>query len=328
MRYANFRLRGYHNNDCFSSVSRDHSNTPFVMLRDTLKRQGIELNTPDVNQDREVEFEIHVDFHQSPKGTKKFLLLWEPNHVRPRNFSQLLTAGYDEIFSWDDELVEKYGFKKFFLPVYLPPLGTQRPFESRSLFCCLIAGNKTGRCASPADLYKERQRTIRWFEGNKSNQFDLYGGGWDKRGASPGVIGRLSSDLSKYIYKLTGMKAFPSYRGTVASKQDILGDYRYTICYENSKAAGYISEKIFDAFFAGCVPVYWGATNIEAYIPQSCFIDRRLFEDNNDLYQYMASITPVEYGRFQESIKSFLMSESANRFYPQNFVSTCLRCIN
>lgn len=327
MRYANFRLRGYRKNDCFSSVSGAHSNTPFVMLRDTFKRRGIELNTPDVNEDREIEFEIHVDFHQSPKSKRKFLLLWEPDHVRPRNFGQLLDSGYEEIFSWDDELVANYGFKKFFLPVYLPPSGTQRTFESRSLFCCLIAGNKAGRVASLRDLYEERQRVIRWFEGNRPNQFDLYGVGWDKRGASPGVLGRLSSDLSKYIYKLVGMKPFPSYRGQVSSKHDVLSDYKYTICYENSKAAGYISEKIFDAFFAGCVPVYWGATNIEAYIPTSCFIDRRLFADNNELYQYMVSITPADYGRFQESIQSFLMSDSAARFYSPYFVSTCLSCI-
>ena len=43
--------------------------------------------------------------------------------------------------------------------------------------------------------------------------------------------------------------------------------------------AGYISEKIFDCFFAGTVPLYLGAPDIEDYIPADTFIDLRQFRE-------------------------------------------------
>jgi hypothetical protein len=59
-----------------------------------------------------------------------------------------------------------------------------------------------------------------------------------------------------------------------------LEKYKFSICYENARdTPGYITEKIFDCFFAGCVPIYWGANNITDHIPKECFIDKRDFED-------------------------------------------------
>ena len=34
----------------------------------------------------------------------------------------------------------------------------------------------------------------------------------------------------------------------------------YNICPENSVGEGYFTEKIFHAFEAGCVPIYWAGT--------------------------------------------------------------------
>lgn len=36
---------------------------------------------------------------------------------------------------------------------------------------------------------------------------------------------------------------------------------------ENSIAKDYVSEKVYHALVAGCVPIYWGAPNIEDYVP-------------------------------------------------------------
>lgn len=36
---------------------------------------------------------------------------------------------------------------------------------------------------------------------------------------------------------------------------------------ENSIATDYVTEKLYDAFVAGCVPVYYGAPNIEDLLP-------------------------------------------------------------
>ena len=37
-----------------------------------------------------------------------------------------------------------------------------------------------------------------------------------------------------------------------------LQQFRFNLCPENSNNKGYVTEKIFDAIKAGCVPIYWG----------------------------------------------------------------------
>jgi len=45
----------------------------------------------------------------------------------------------------------------------------------------------------------------------------------------------------------------------VGHKKPIMEQYKFSIYHENARnIPGYITEKIFDSFFAGCVPVYWG----------------------------------------------------------------------
>lgn len=41
----------------------------------------------------------------------------------------------------------------------------------------------------------------------------------------------------------------------------LLRDYRFNICPENTNAPGYVTEKIWHAHAAGCIPVYWGSGN-------------------------------------------------------------------
>ena len=41
----------------------------------------------------------------------------------------------------------------------------------------------------------------------------------------------------------------------------------------------FITEKIFHAIIAGCVPIYLGAPNICKFIPKKTFVDLRDFEN-------------------------------------------------
>ena len=43
------------------------------------------------------------------------------------------------------------------------------------------------------------------------------------------------------------------------NKIQYLSRFRFSICPENSNAPGYVTEKLFEAFLAGAVPIYWGA---------------------------------------------------------------------
>ena len=44
-------------------------------------------------------------------------------------------------------------------------------------------------------------------------------------------------------------------------KTENLKRFYFNICPENSNAFGYVTEKLFQAIFSGCIPVYWGSYN-------------------------------------------------------------------
>ena len=91
---------------------------------------------------------------------------------------------------------------------------------------------------------------------------------------------------------------------------------------------GYISEKIFDCFFAGCVPVYLGASNITDFIPSDTFIDRRKFSGYSELFDYMNGLSESDYLNYQHSIKRFLKSQKILPFGADYFVNLILQEIN
>jgi hypothetical protein len=45
------------------------------------------------------------------------------------------------------------------------------------------------------------------------------------------------------------------------NKLEYLQQFKFNLCPENSDNIGYVTEKIFDAHKAGCIPLYWGSGN-------------------------------------------------------------------
>ena len=70
------------------------------------------------------------------------------------------------------------------------------------------------------------------------------------------------------------------------NKIDLLTNYRFNICYENDIQLGYTSEKLFDAKFSGCIPLYFGdADYSKKDFNQKCFRNRLDFDNNYDFIQ-------------------------------------------
>lgn len=49
--------------------------------------------------------------------------------------------------------------------------------------------------------------------------------------------------------------------------------YRFVVCVENTRASGYITEKIVSAFLAGAIPIYIGAPDVAAHFDQQAFVN-------------------------------------------------------
>jgi hypothetical protein len=52
----------------------------------------------------------------------------------------------------------------------------------------------------------------------------------------------------------------------------LLSQYKFMITFENNSLAWYNTEKIFNAFQAGIVPIYWGDPLIDRVYNPECFV--------------------------------------------------------
>ena len=101
--------------------------------------------------------------------------------------------------------------------------------------------------------------------------------------------------------------------------------YKFAMAYENAKFPGYVTEKIFDAFFAGCVPIYLGAPNVTDYIPAETFIDRRNFRDYGELYKFLTNMPEKDYRGYVRAIEEFVRGDRIKFFGAENLTGIVLK---
>jgi len=311
--------QGYYlNNKIFDlmdvKANRDNCLYIYYSLKEAFSKKKIDFSTQDINNINDSSIVIYNDMPRvKPKASdvnKSYLLLRESEVIRPDNYDIKSHSCFTKIFTWDDRLVDN---KKYFKInfCFLFPTSINTLLQNKVKLCALIAGNKT--VSHPLELYSKRVEAIRWFENNHPEDFDLYGMGWDKYYFSgPKFIRALNR-----IKPLTRMLApsYPSYRGKVVEKKSTLEKYKFAICYENAKEIpGYITEKIFDCFFAGCVPIYWGADNVAEYIPSDCYIDKTKFNSYESLYDYISCMPEHEYLDYLNAIDCYLHSTQSDGF--------------
>lgn len=314
---------GFRDNAIFDlegSINRDNCLYPWWLLRETFAGCGVDLSTEDMPRGEPLAFELHVDALDRQGGAGScFLLMMETPLTWPANARRDLLARYRHVFAWDDEIVREIGASKIRYPLYSQP-GGGSGWEGRPSLCCMIAGNKSANVRDGRELYSERVRTIRWFETHAPADFDLYGVGWNAPAPGPGRARRAMAKAAGYVMRLTGVTSFPSYRGPVRHKQEVLAAHRFSICYENAQGfRGYVTEKIFDSFAAGCVPVYWGAPNVTDDIPAGCFIDRREFASLGELHAFLRGMTEREFVAYQDRIREFMAGSAIVPFLARTF---------
>lgn len=326
MIYANIYASGHSKNSMFAMEDSVHRFNPTHtprMLREAFLKRGIELNTPDVNQGRDIAFELFSDAREFVEdGIPKYLITLENPNINRLNENRDYCKRFRKVFAWDKRLHDLPNV----VPIMVPNRLEFEPFPAfaeRDIFSCLINANKMFRESLPNDLYLERINTIRWYERNAPTYFELYGMGWQKPSPAFNLRGKLKRSLASLRVKLHGYKPFPSYRGEVRDKSAALHRSKFAYCYENTIGPdNYITEKIFDSFLSGCVPVYWGAENVLEHIPADCFIDRRQFKDTAGVHRHLLSITPETYKRYQTEIAGYLRSEQSRRFSTEEFAMT------
>ena len=165
-----------------------------------------------------------------------------------------------------------------------------------------------------SEVYIKRLEAIKFFSNEKS--FDLFGGGWNKKQKD-----------SNFLMQQTIEKC---YRGQIPdkAKQDYLQHYKFSIVFENTIFPGYLTEKIFDCFFAGVIPIYLGDPQIEEKIPSSCFIDARKFPNYEYLADYLHSMSTEEAAGYLHAASTFISSSEFEPFTSSFFANTIVQTLN
>lgn len=304
---------GFEKNDALFNLSeRDECLKAFYCLRQALQEKGfnVKITTLSAPVD-DVAFILAFDVPPYPNALENIarynpeqtiLFLWEPPTVKSYNYSKKYHEPFGKVYTLLDALVDNQRYFKFFYPQPRMHMLENPPAFASKKLCTLIACNK--QSSYPLELYSERLKVIAFFEEKNADDFDFYGFGWQQ-------------------------EQYKNFKGDVPCKLNCLQNYRFSICYENMRdVPGYVTEKIFDSFFAGCVPVYWGANNIAHYIPKSCFIDRRDFGSMQELYDYLRAMNEEEYNRYLRNIRGFLQSSYAEVFSIEHFIKTVFEAMN
>lgn len=199
---------------------------------------------------------------------------------------RLIKNTFPVFLTYQDDLVDDDKFIKLW------PTNNIRPFVRNNIIdyderglASIICTNRLSS-EEPGELYSERKRIIEWFEIHDQYQFGIYGRRWD---------------------------GYRNYKGICVEKSEAYDKYKFAFCLENSRSNGYITEKIFDCFINGIVPIYGGAKNVDKYIPKDCFIDYYSFESIDSLVSYLDSMEEETYNEYIDNIECFLQSEQAMR---------------
>lgn len=118
-----------------------------------------------------------------------------------------------------------------------------KPFpEKTKLLSAVISSKVDG-------LRAFRVEFIKRFVKAYPNVLELYGRGWERQGVKEWK-GRLRGRGQKWVG---------------------LAPYRYTFAFSNGYEPNYWDEKLNDAILSGCMPIYFGCTNLSDYLPKNSF---------------------------------------------------------
>lgn len=265
---------------------KSFAHTPFSNEEDLvyLREHGIEITTDITKAD--------ILISQNFKHLKKYFL-------RYLKEKQYLVWTHEPRFDTSFTSFHKilFGFHKcYFMNIYTQDVFTTIPAfnlsginKNLSLLTenSCIGNNKVVAVMSyyqgvnAKSLFRNREnidliglRSKLALEGSKRGILDVYGNGW------PENVSIEDSRAGNW----TGRK------------EEILREYSFNLCFENTIAYNYVTEKIWDSIGSYCLPIYYGKnTNIYTIFPRNSFIDYSDFEDSTSLFNFIENISDDDF---------------------------------
>ncbi len=328
--------------DLSSPFNRDHSLQMWYDFRRSCRQRGWEVGTLD---ELTQEFDVYLllDPYPSklkmlgPERLKRTIAMFgEVPQVAPRQFTkenlECVSISCPIVLCYNEGLCREYGFTYCVEYVDLYPAREERVVRAKDRQgICIIASNKYKR--HPDSQLSFRLELVRRVAADAAvrDEFFIYGCCWLNavgvlRGMVPEPLAARVPLIDKVLLRCErrlpwnrGLRR--NCRGVVESKGEVLARCRFNIAVENTFWDGYVSEKLFDALQFGCIPIYFGAPNVNEYVPPNLFIDGRAFSDPLDAIHAAFALTDTEVDRMAGEGQDWLRSEEfETKFGRQSYI--------
>jgi len=330
----------------------DRINAPFAHVREFFAARGISVQTADYLPKQETNTQnIYIsmgwvgNYRQIARRSNTILsalFAMECPIVDPALYRGLGRAQqyFRRIFSWSDSQSIQHFVGKpvrcqhFCWPQSFDDVHEEIWQRTDRKFLVMINSNRLP-LVYWNELYTERLRALDFF--SRTGEIDLYGNGWDETPFPmygkwvPYTFRLFHHALNRHWERFRPNPLLQAarrvYRGHATSKSETLGQYTFALCFENMILKGWIPEKIFDCFFAGTIPVYWGAPDIEKWVPAECFVDMRKFSGYQELREFLKSLDEKDIRNYKKAARDYLRSPRFRPFSKQAFAELFARIV-
>lgn len=320
----------YHNDEFFnrgSPLNRDDCLRPNIILRDTLQELGIEVHTSDCWGNLKGQYDPDSVHYWSLGGPASRILqfdpsvrkvgcyLMEPPIVKPGDYKLLpeLSDAFDYVYVHEGIRTSRVqanpsltNLLSFSWPMTYPDNVPAENSEKLNRVAMICGGHTRFKSTGPSNGYALRYRVL--VDPEIREHIDLYGHGWNVNKRD--MLTPLSLIRKGRVRLLHAPKP-------VASKLEVLARYNFALCAENQAINGYVTEKVIDCLLAGTIPIYWGAPDLEKYVPENCFI-RVINGDYARPIVEALTMSDAEVVKFQSRIGTFIRSEVSASF-PESY---------
>jgi hypothetical protein len=252
-----------------------------------------------------------------------FLLVISENfHLQPHATYRELKPLARKILTYDLDEVD--GQKVFWLPY---SLDIQAGRQNRELALeqarphLLGMVNSWKKSEIPGDLYRKRNRLAIQVGKILKGEMFLAGPGWDRHMVHSlkwqRSLAKRCPSLARSLFRWPN-SAYRGVLGLGRAKLQALATCEFALVPENcSSLRGYITEKIFNALFAGCIPIYQGHPEATRWLPSETFLPMERFRSGAQLVKFLRAMTREEKEAYREAGTRFLEG-GATEFFDVN----------
>jgi alpha(1,3/1,4) fucosyltransferase len=303
-------------------LNRDDSLLPYSQVRECLRGLEQDVHTADllpaIQSSEIIDYyslgvlERFKELSKRPDVRLRAFVIFEPPVVEPRLYNALpeISKAFEEVYlhnvdgdGYSLKGVDRSKLRKLYWPQ--PRRDVIEPYWSnceRQRRVVVINGNHVPRPV-PNELYSKRIEAMAALA--STGRIDLYGRGW----------ARWWSRSSMWLPYWRHRRALMSiYKGSCESKYEILSHYHFSLCLENMAMQGYVTEKIFDCFYTGTIPVYLGAPDIADLIPQDAYVSCSSFSGWSTLLDYLLNLGEADILHMRNAGRAFVRSIEGEQY--------------